>query len=252
VKSYIICATPRSGSTLLCGFLSAMQSMGAPDSFFMRDVDPVWVQAWGLPARGDLDDGAYGRAFLAAVMAAGRGPSDVFGLRLMWDSLGDLQAMLAAVYPGLDDDHARLRAAFGEVVFVHLTRADKLAQAVSRVRAEQSGLWHIAPDGRELERLSPPVPPHYDRARIAAVLAKLERADAAWQRWFDAQAIQPLRLRYGDLAADPQAEVARICAAMGVAAPALGALRPEVAKLADAVNADWIARFRADLGLPQV
>ncbi|MFC3179748.1 Stf0 family sulfotransferase [Cypionkella sinensis] len=246
MNSYIICGTPRSGSTLLCGMLTAMQTMGAPDSFFMRDVDPIWAQAWGLPARGDLDDGAYGRAFLAAVIAAGRGPSDVFGLRLMWESLVDLQAMLAAVHPGLDSDRARLRAAFGEVVFVHLTRDDKLAQAVSLVRAEQTGLWHMAPDGTELERLSPPAAPQYDRARIAAILAALEQDDASWHSWFAAQDIQPLRLRYHDLAADPQAAVTRICAAVGVAAPALGSLQPEVAKLADAVNADWIARYRAE------
>ncbi len=44
--SYIICATPRTGSTFLCDLLAATGVAGAPDSFFMRDVDPVWAEDW--------------------------------------------------------------------------------------------------------------------------------------------------------------------------------------------------------------
>ena len=159
MKSYIICATPRSGSTLLCDMLAATGVAGAPDSFFMRRVDPVWARAWSLPQREGLDAAGYGAAYLAAAIAAGRGQTEVFGLRLMRENLGDLLGMIDTVYPGLDSDTTRLRAAFGETLFIHLTRADKLAQAVSLVKAEQSGLWHIGPGGVELERLSPPQAP---------------------------------------------------------------------------------------------
>ena len=34
------------------------------------------------------------------------------------------------------------------------SRENKLAQAVSLIKAEQTGLWHIAPDGTELERVA--------------------------------------------------------------------------------------------------
>lgn len=247
VKSYIICGTPRSGSTLLCDLLAATQLAGAPDSFFMRDVDPVWARVWGLPARGDLEGAAYCAAYLAAAIRAGTAASGVFGLRLMRENLGDLMGMIDAVYPGLASDVARLRAAFGEVLFVHLSRADKLAQAVSLIKAEQSGLWHIGPDGAEVERLSPPRMPQYDFARIRAVVAELEGYDAAWLHWFAAQGIVPLRIGYDSLSADPVAEVARVCAALGVAEPVTGSLRPGVAKLADAVSAAWMRQYRLDV-----
>lgn len=246
MKSYIICGTPRSGSTLLCDLLAATKVAGAPDSFFMRDVDPVWSRAWGLPARGDLSDADYAAAYLAAAIRAGTAETGVFGLRLMRENLGDAVAMIDAAYPGLPSDRARLRAAFGEVLFVHLSRADKLAQAVSLIKAEQSGLWHIGPDGVELERLSPPQQPQYDFARIRAMVVELQAFDAAWLRWFAAQGIVPLRIGYDNLSADPVAEVARICAALGVAEPVAGRLRPGVAKLADAVSAAWMRQYRLD------
>ncbi|MDZ4311915.1 MAG: Stf0 family sulfotransferase [Cypionkella sp.] len=247
MKSYIICGTPRSGSTLLCDLLAATQVAGVPDSFFMRDVDPVWARAWGLPARGELDAVRYAAGYLAAAITAGTGATGVFGLRLMRESLGDVLAVIDTVYPGLTSDRARLRAAFGEVLFVHLSRQDKLAQAVSLIKAEQTGLWHVAPDGSELERLSAPQEPRYDFARLRAMVAELQGYDAAWLDWFAEQGIVPLRVEYDSLSADPVAEVARICAALGVAAPVTGGLIPGVAKLADAVSADWMRQYRVDV-----
>ncbi len=249
LKSYVICGTPRSGSTLLCDLLAATKVAGAPDSFFMRDVDPVWAQAWGLPERGDLSDAAYGAAYLAAAISAGTAETGVFGLRLMRENLDGLVGLIDAVYPGLASDVAQLRAAFGEVLFVHLSRSDKLAQAVSLTKAEQSGLWHIGPDGVELERLSPPQVPQYDFARIRAIVAELQAFDDAWLRWFAAQGIAPLRISYDNLSADPVAEVARICAALDVAEPVVGSLRPGVAKLADAVSADWMRQYWLDVAV---
>lgn len=247
MDSYIICTTQRTGSTLLCDLLTSTGVAGNPDSFFMSDVDPVWVEQWGLPARGNRGDAGYGAACLAAAIKVGKGPTDIFGLRLMRENLDDLSALIDDVLPGLPSDKARFEAAFGKILYVYLARGDKLAQAVSMVKAEQTGLWHVAPDGTELERLAPPREPEYDFARIAGKLEQLERHDAAWSRWFDTQGIEPLRIGYENLSADPAKEVSRICAALGVAAPAPASLKPGVARLADAVSLAWMHRYLEDL-----
>ena len=46
-RAYIICATPRTGSTLLCRMLKAAGS-GDPDSFISRFI-PEWAADWGVP-----------------------------------------------------------------------------------------------------------------------------------------------------------------------------------------------------------
>ena len=246
--SYIICATPRTGSTLLCDLLAATGVAGAPDSFFMRDVDPVWAECWGLPGRAGRSEADYAAAYLQAAIRAGTGQTGIFGLRLMGKHLGDLLALIDTVHPRLASDRARFEVTFGDVLYIHLSREDKLAQAVSMVKAEQTGLWHIAPDGSEVERLAPPRAPEYDFARIATKLAEMERYDRAWLDWFAAEGLAPLRIGYETLATDPAAAVARICGALGVPAPAPDRMKPGIARLADAESRDWMRRFRKDAG----
>jgi LPS sulfotransferase NodH len=246
--SYIICSTPRSGSTLLCGLLAGTGLAGEPDSYFMGDLDPVWVKEWGLPPSEKRDAPGYAADCLDAAVRAGRGRSAVFGLRLMQRDLARLLGLIGEAHPGLSADKARLEAAFGETRFLHLSRADKLAQAVSLVRAEQTGLWHVAPDGRELERLAPPKPPQYDFARIAQTLARLEEQDAAWLRWFAGQGLEPLSLTYEDLAADPAGTLLQVCRFLEIPAPSEGGPSPSVAKLADEVSETWMRRFREERG----
>lgn len=244
--SYIICGTPRTGSTLLCDLLTSSGVAGEPDSFFMQDVDPIWSARWGLPPSEGKGTADYSLAYLKAAIAAGRGQSGIFGLRLMRENLTDLMAMIDQVHPGLPSDKDRLQAAFGRVLCIHLTRQDKLSQAVSMVKAEQTGLWHIAADGSELERLSPPKEPKYDFTRIKAKLDELEHYDAKWVTWFSEQGIEPLRITYEALSEQPGAAVSAICQALGVQQYSQDNLVPGVAKLADAISREWIAKFRID------
>ncbi|WP_209425226.1 Stf0 family sulfotransferase [Pararhodobacter sp. SW119] len=246
MDSYIICSTPRTGSTLLCDLLTSTGSCGAPDSFFMGNVDPAWAEYWGLPELAEQGMAAYAAAYLKAAIRAGTGETGIFGLRLMHRDLAALTALIEAAFPDLPSDRDRFTAAFGRTLFIHLSRQDKLAQAVSMVRAEQTGLWHIAPDGREVERLGPPRAPQYDFHRIAVKRALLKKEDAAWTAWFAAQGIVPLRIGYEGFATEPAPIVAGICRVLGIAEPRPGQLSAGVAKMADDVSHEWIRRYRRD------
>lgn len=246
--SYIICGTPRTGSTMLCNLLAATGIAGNPDSFFMRDVDEVWASEWGLPKREGMTHQAYCAAYLKAAIASGKAQTGVFGLRLMRENLGDLMAMIDAVYPGLPEDKSRLQAAFGRTLCIHLLRGDKLAQAVSMVKAEQTGLWHIAPDGKELERLAPPQPPRYDFDRIAAKLDTLTGYDTAWLDWFKAEDIAPLTIEYEALSANPSQIINGIIQELGFDEDVFVPADPGVGRLSDETSREWVRRFRAETG----
>lgn len=45
-RSYLICATPRSGTNLLCEVLRATGIAGQPDDYFWSP--PVWYERWGV------------------------------------------------------------------------------------------------------------------------------------------------------------------------------------------------------------
>jgi LPS sulfotransferase NodH len=246
VDGYIICGTPRTGSTLLCGLL-ASAGAGNPNSFYRRQSVAEWADDWGIPAPSSIDDVEGQRSYLDAAIREGRGGTAIFGMRLMHDNLGELSAILGRLFPDVESDRARLERAFGRLAYLHLSRRDKLAQAVSYVRADQTGLWHVAPDGTEVERVAPHREPHYDFARIRREVLDLECHDAAWNEWFAGQGITPLRIGYEGLAADPAATLIGLCEALGVSAPGPDLVAPGVAKLADAVNLDWMERYRTDM-----
>ncbi|MCA0047666.1 sulfotransferase [Mesorhizobium sp. B283B1A] len=244
--AYIICGTPRTGSTLLCKLLASTGTSGDPHSFYRRQDVTEWAQEWKLPARETMDELEFSVAYLEAAIAAGKGGTDIFGLRLMRENLDELSAILDRIFPGLASDTARFEKAFGHVLYIHLSREDKLAQAVSLVKAQQTGLWHVAPDGTEIERVGVPAQPRYDFRRIKGELAELEAYDAAWNTWFAKQGVTPLRVGYERLSADPAAALLTICEALGVQAPDAEAVRPGVAKLSDETSLDWMRRFHVD------
>jgi LPS sulfotransferase NodH len=242
---YIICGTPRTGSTLLCDLLASAKA-GKPDSFYGRAFMADWAKEWALPSRDQMSEKAFKIAYLDAAIRAGKGGTGIFGLRLMRENLDELSAILDQIFPGLPSDTARFGKAFGSLLHIHLSRADKLAQAISLIKAEQTGLWHIAPDGAEIERLAPPQEPVYDFARISREVATLDAYDTAWNTWFAKQGIDPLRVSYEDLSENPAPVLLRICEALGVQTPNAD-VKPGVAKLSDETSLDWMRRYKLDL-----
>ena len=84
---YIICGTPRTGSTLLCNLLASTKTTGNPDSFYGRKFIPAWAEEWRLPGRDTMSERDYNIAYLNAAVAAGKGATGIFGLRLMRENL---------------------------------------------------------------------------------------------------------------------------------------------------------------------
>lgn len=234
--AYIICGTPRSGSTLLCEMLWASRVAGRPNSYFRQQSVAHWKERWGLA------EPVSNRAYLDAMLRYGRDGTDIFGLRLMWGSVVDAVAALGprGDLPDLAND------AFGPTLFIHLSRDDKVAQAVSLLRAEQSGLWHLHADGSVLEGDAAPAPVHYDGNCLATIVAELQADDANWNGFFANHRIAPLRLTYETVTADPQAALATVLGALGKYPAIATIIATPTAKIGDATSREWADRFRAE------
>jgi trehalose 2-sulfotransferase len=242
--SVILCATPRSGSTLLCDLLAATGVCGVPESWFRRQSIDDFIAAFGLTTPKDAP--AFDADYLAAAIKAGSDGSGTFGLRLMWPTVPELSDWLDRLHPGLGSDRARYERAFGPARYVYLSRHDHVAQAVSRLKAEQSGLWHLNQDGSERERVMPHKEPAYDGAALSHYVEESTMANRGWEAWFAQNGVSPFRLAYEDLAADPGSALVRVLAAIGRDPSFAGNAAPATAVLADETNRDWIARFRAE------
>lgn len=244
-QSYIICTTPRSGSTLLCGLLAATGRAGNPDSHFHTPSLDGWLADYDLTRKTFASDHEAAAAVFAAAVKEGEA-GGVFGLRMQRPSLAFFMEQAAALFPDAQTDADRIRAAFGETLYIYLRRRDKLAQAISMVKAEQTGLWHKAADGAELERLAPPGPPTYDAGRIGEKVDTLTALDAEWPVWFARERIAPLSLTYEDLSKDPQGALAEVLTALGLDPALAETVETPTARLSDAISREWADRFRAE------
>lgn len=243
----MICGTPRSGSTLVCEMLFASGIAGRPHSFFREPDIGYWAEEWGVSISDGIESAAFDRAYLAAMREAGSAGTGIFGLRVMWPSLADAKRRLDRAAGGSKPVAERLEATFGPMLHIHLSRGDKLGQAVSLAKAEQTGLWHLRSDGSVLEGGETQPEPHYDGARIAKILAELEHDDAEWDWYFAQNGIEPLRLSYEDVVAAPQKALGEILTALGLDAAIAAAVPTPTAKMADGISAEWVERFKREL-----
>ncbi len=246
--SYVICTSPRSGSTLLCKLLAATGVAGQPASYF---YDPS-VEDWLADLRVEVDASQTEREVLEmifrAVVREGSNGTGMFGLRQQANGLAFLCEKLAVLYPREATDADRFQQAFGATLFIHLTRTDKIAQAISYMKATQTGLWHVAPDGSELERIAPHREPSYDGKMLQGCVDTLTAYECRWSEWFLREGIEPVRVSYDDLAADPSRILRDILDCLGLDPAAANGIAPGVKKLADGTSMDWATRFCAEKG----
>lgn len=238
LPGYILCATPRSGSTLLCALLTATGVAGRPKSYFRAQSRPGYAARFQV-APDDLT------AYLGAVRGTGHKAGGRVAVRLMAEArrplLAELQARL-----GAGSDAALLTRALGPVVYIHLSRQDVVEQAISRLRAEQSGLWHRWRDGGEILPPSRPGGLVYDPDALAAHVRCLRRWEDDWQTWFSAQGIRPHRVEYEDLARDPRGVLSAVLTAIGADPAHAAGVTVSNERLADDLTRAWAARFRAE------
>ena len=255
---YLICATPRSGSTLLCDLLTATGVAGHPEEYFQllpvagrarhprEYLAPVWEGeiATILGERSPVDDeptqleqrgAATFDEYLERIRAIATTPNGVFGAKVMWGYFPGLIWHLDATADGTDGDAAAvLDAAFPGVRYLHVTRRDKERQAMSLWRALQTWTWRAdqqPPSDR---------PVVFCRRAIEHLAASLEADDAAWRAWFAATGVELAgTVVYEDLAAEPDAGLGAVLDALGLPLPEAHRAAPSLSRQADATTEEW-------------
>jgi len=247
VDSYFICATPRTGSSLLLGLLESTGIAGRPQAYFRSPDELLWADRWQIPrtAEGGFDYADY----VQAALTAGRTDNGVFGAKLMWGTVDEVVDKLAAIYPDQNgNDVALLDRAFGRTRFVFLKREDVLAQAVSWLRAEQTGTWFIGGNGEISGSAGSGQAPSFDADGIRHFVEVIREHNAAWEAWFASWRIQPHVVRYEELDLDMVATTRGILDFLGLNAPKGCTIAARHQRQADELSREWIKRYRTELG----
>jgi trehalose 2-sulfotransferase len=142
-KSYIICSTGRSGSTLLCKTLEKSSFCGHPDEFFHHKlIKPIQKSK----------DPDYFIDYCNSIYEKGLTSNGIFGIKMHWWQLFDFLklARQISIFANKRDVEI-LNSIFPNLKFIYIWRRDMSKQAISTVIALQTKQW-VNPTENQGER----------------------------------------------------------------------------------------------------
>jgi len=238
-RTLIIASLPRTGSSWLCRTLESSGEIGRPKEI----LNPVAVRDWEvrlgspasrlrhLPLRGP------------GLALVGRSCWSDHRLRDHFERIRRRRSARSGWFGFKVHDHHRkrwfddagrdLRAWEPDARWIIARRRDQRAQAVSWVRASQTGRWasHQTPIG----------PEWYSSAALDRALRQIREGE---RRWFEfLRGADPLVIEYEDLIDDLEAQLLRVYRHLEIEVPP-HPVPQSLRRQADAVTEDWLARWR--------
>jgi len=226
---YLVCSTPRTGSTLLCTGLASSGSAGLPLEYYSG----THVQAY-LHRIGSSKKALKLAEYWQFLLRHRTSPNGVFGMKMHFADLAHAFKTKQAQRSFLGEfDH-----------FILLTRRNKLAQAVSFAKARETGTYRVGAD----ESDAAPPPEAYNFRYLAKTLGWISDREAQWRVLLADLRDKTTAITYEELAADYAASLARILTALGLtdSIPALDP-RPRIVPQRDETSRQWEDRFMQDL-----
>ena len=213
--SFVVCALPRSGSSLLCELLARTGLAGAPTEFFEPNQRGALERRWGVRT---LD--LYVREMLARKTT----PNGVFGLKTLYHQLVDAVGDTSP------------RDLFPSVRYLYIRRHDHVRQAVSFARAIQTDQWAS-------EHPAGGADPVFDAAQIGELIAWIRSEETLWEEFFRREG-SPVRLLYEDLVESIDETLAQVLRFLDVDVPAgFQPPHPTLEKQADDLTERWVRSY---------
>ena len=222
-RGYAICTQPRSGSNLLCQYLSSTDQLGYPLEYFNGPAR----RALGLADFPDAPE-----LQMEAVLRLGATPNGVYAVKLFASQFATFSRRL------------RWMDLLPNLHFVYLIRDDLLGQAISWARALQTEQYRATQPAKRLAI--------YDADLIRSQLMEIVRERAQWEAFFARTGIEPLRIVHERFLEDRSSYVDRVARLVGIENPVADQRKVDLVIQRDADTEEWKQRFRAENGDPNV
>jgi LPS sulfotransferase NodH len=205
-------------------------------------------------------------AYLRKLTALGMTSNGVFGVKIMWSYFSIVLKRLRTVasFQHLSFDEIA-QSLWGGVRYIHMTRRDKVRQAVSMAKAIQSGKW-IDIDRRVFQAVTAPFfytqdlrilrnqvctvagPVKYDFDQIAQIYDTVCREDESWREYLQATGAEVFSVVYEDFIEESERTTNNIIDFLQVPrAEPITIARGFMKRQSDSINHEWAQRFCDDL-----
>lgn len=235
-RFYWVCATTRSGSSLLCEALRNTGLAGYPEEYFHTDEESGWFDRFGAATFAE---------YWAALCTQCVTPNNVFGAKNTMGG-GYFQHFIANLRT-LNPAYAALPvpklvdAVSPGLRYVWITRRNKVRQAVSWWKAVQTNQWRqIHPDAPPTDAV-----PEFKFDAIDHLVQEVVMREASWQEYFAACGAVPYVVVYEELVNAYEETARAILDFLEIPVPSdlvFGAR--ELQRQADALSEEWVRRYR--------
>ena len=186
--NYIICFTPRSGSSWLGGLINSTNHLGNPKEWF----SPVSMSArlQKLYPCQHIED------YLNCLIRDQKSKNGVFGFEV---SFAQFQLVLELLdIPNFFEN---------KLSYIYLYRRNLVAQAISLYRATDTDVFHSVQKDYQSKK---DIHFSYNSSKIWHWLIRILEQEYEWPKFFKSRNITPLTISYEDLWAHPRFTVLRI------------------------------------------
>ena len=269
-QSYLICSTPRTGSSLLCDALTATGLAGRPEEYFQFRArtgfprrpheyfegaqDAEIFDILGPRTRVEEDESRYDPSrferydqYLDWALEEGTTRNGVFGAKVMWGYFNGFVTGLRWAVAG----RQRLAvcdlapSVFPSLRYLSVTRRDKVRQAVSLWRALQTWSWSSEQNAAE----SAGGHLVYSHAAIAHLIRDIEGHEYEWRAYFREAEVEPLTIVYEDFVRSYEQTLREILRYLEVPeAETVEIVQPRRGRQSDDLSRQWADRYRAESG----
>jgi len=188
---YFISFTFRTGTNLLCDYLSA-NGLGFPAEYFQY---PYGERNRELFEELDIQNNDLATCLERLLLRRSR--NGVFGAKMSWDHRNVLEEEITKRFPGLME----LEDVFPGARWIHSERRDKIGQAISLWLAQNTGKW----DSRSRASAGDP---EYDYYALFTCFFSILALDYIWKDYFARHNLQPLVVVYEDFIEQPRKTIA--------------------------------------------
>lgn len=232
-KSILICATPRSRSTLFSDALALTGQMGNPAEWFNDYLIAETQQMYGLHWESDPS------LRLLAVIDRAVDAEGVFSVKAIDQYFFRLCDALRAASGAEDSvsDWDLVAPFFPDPRFVFWRRSSRLRQAISHAKAHGGGAWH----SNQKATIRPSEHMLYDGFYIDWLIAEVEAGEARWMQFFAEGGVPYLELQDEELLADYAGTVWRVAEYLGIETDRL-VIDPDAnprSPVGDGINEFW-------------
>jgi len=223
---YMVCSSPRSGSSLLCNLL---ENTGIAGKKNFENVNAALLsENW--KTGGDLKD------FFKELFYVSETDNGVSGFKVHWIHMENLAVKNHQVLS--NKDLAKLLPTGLKYIFI--TRRDVIKQAVSLEKAKQT---HIFRETKNKSGIEKDFKAEFCFFKIERYISIINYFNKGWEKYFKDNNIKPLEIVYEDLTKDFRGNIVKTLEYLGVDVPNDLNIKTDLIKQSNDINDKWILEY---------